>query len=55
MVLWTKAQCSARLSIFLKKIELENLKKSADLYAEIYSGDEDLKELTDTASAEWPE
>jgi 4-hydroxyphenylpyruvate dioxygenase-like putative hemolysin len=37
-----------------KEIELERLKKSADLYSEIYSEDKDLKELTETAATEWP-
>jgi hypothetical protein len=36
-------------------LELENLKKSAELYAEIYSEDNDLKELTETAISGWPE
>ncbi|MDA3938060.1 MAG: hypothetical protein PF693_01960 [Spirochaetia bacterium] len=40
---------------FKKKLELETLKKSADLYSEIYSKDEDLKELTKTAISGWPE
>jgi hypothetical protein len=36
-------------------MELESLKKSADLYSEIYSQDDDLKELTETAVTGWPE
>jgi hypothetical protein len=39
---------------FKKKMELERLKQSADLYSEIYS-DDDLKELTETALTGWPE
>lgn len=38
-----------------KKLELEELKKSADLYSEIYSEDDTLKTLTDTAVSGWPE
>ena len=37
------------------KLELESLKKSADLYSEIYSEDDDLKELTETSVSGWPE
>ena len=36
-------------------LELEQLKQSADLYNEIYSEDEDLKELTKSAISGWPE
>ncbi len=38
-----------------KNLELEQLKQSADLYAEVYSEDNDLKELTETALDRWPE
>ena len=37
------------------KLDLENLKKSAELYSEIYSEDENLKDLTETAMTGWPE
>ncbi|MCD6379559.1 hypothetical protein J7M07_03840 [bacterium] len=40
---------------FKNKLEIENLKKSADLYSEIYLEDEDLKELTEAAVSGWPE
>ena len=40
---------------FKNKLELESLRKSADLYAEIYSADDDLKKLTETAVTGWPE
>ena len=40
---------------FKNKLELENLKKSAELYSEIYSENDNLKELTETAVSEWPE
>ncbi|MBT8366298.1 MAG: hypothetical protein KJP23_16490 [Deltaproteobacteria bacterium] len=40
---------------FKKSLELEELKQSADLYAEVYSEDNDLIELTETALDGWPE
>ena len=43
------------LDHFKKEMELESLRKSADLYSEIYSKDDDLKELTETAVTGWPE
>jgi hypothetical protein len=45
----------AALDHFKKEIELESLRKSADLYSEIYSEDDDLKELTEIAITGWPE
>jgi hypothetical protein len=45
----------AAIDHFKKEMELESLKKSADLYSEIYSQDDDLKELTETAVTGWPE
>lgn len=45
----------AALDHFMKEMELESLKKSADLYSEIYSREDDLKELTETAVSGWPE
>jgi len=45
----------AAINHFKKEFEIERLKKSADLYSEIYSEDEDLKELTETAAIGWPE
>jgi len=45
----------AAINHFKKEFELERLKESADLYSEIYSEDEDLKELTQTAATGWPE
>ena len=38
-----------------KNLELEQLKQSADLYTEVYSEDNDLKELTETSLDGWPE
>ena len=40
---------------FKKEVELESLRKSADLYSEIYSEDDELQELTETALQGWPE
>lgn len=40
---------------FKKKMELESIRKSAELYSEIYSEDDDLKGLTETALNGWPE
>ena len=37
-----------------REMELESLKQSADLYAEIYEEDPELKELTDAAVTVWP-
>jgi hypothetical protein len=49
------AMLRAAIERFQKELERERLKKSADLYSEIYSEDDDLKELTDTAVTGWPE
>ncbi len=43
------------LDYFKKKIEFESIRRSADLYSEIYSEDDDLKGLTETAVTGWPE
>jgi hypothetical protein len=45
----------AAIDYFKKEMELETLKRSADLYSEIYSEDDDLKGLTQTAITGWPE
>ena len=45
----------AALDQFKKEIDIENLKYSAELYAETYSDDNDLKKLTETAINGWPE
>lgn len=45
----------AAIDHYKKEIELESLRKSADLYSEIYSEDDDLKELTEIAINGWPE
>ena len=38
-----------------EELELQSLRQSADLYAEIYEEDSELQELTDVATAGWPE
>ncbi|NWH06941.1 hypothetical protein [Desulfobacter latus] len=40
---------------FKKALDLESLRKSAELYSEIYSEDDDLRELTQIALNGWPE
>lgn len=45
----------AAIDTFKKTIEVERLKQSAILYSEIYSKDDDLKELAENAITEWPE
>ncbi|MBU1171093.1 MAG: hypothetical protein KKD44_16155 [Proteobacteria bacterium] len=49
------AMLRAAIEHFKNEIERESLKKSADLYSEIYSEDDDLKGLTETALNGWPE
>jgi len=43
------------LNLLRKEREREKLQQSADLYAEIYDKDSDLKELTAAAVHGWPE
>jgi uncharacterized metal-binding protein len=43
------------IDYFKKNLEADELKKSAEIYSEIYSKDDDLKELTKTAINGWPE
>ena len=45
----------AAIEHFKKEMELERLRKSAELYSEIYDGDDDLKELTEAAMNGWQE
>ena len=37
-----------------EELEFRSLKKSAELYAEVYEEDNELKELTETAISDWP-
>lgn len=39
---------------FKKKLEEKELMKSAELYAEIYKQDEELKDLTNSPMEDWP-
>jgi hypothetical protein len=41
-------------NLLKEKLEAQRLKESADLYAEIYLEDSDLKVLTDSAVQGWP-
>lgn len=44
----------AALNRLQEELELQNLRESADLYAEIYDDDVELQELTETAISGWP-
>ncbi len=43
------------IEYYKNKLELESLKESAELYAEVYSEEDSLKELTETALNGWSE
>jgi hypothetical protein len=45
----------AAIDHFKRAHELARLKKSAALYAEVYSEDRELQKLTETAANGWPE
>lgn len=49
------AMVRAALDCLRIALEKENIKKSADLYAEVYAEDQELKPLTDAAVSGWPE
>jgi len=38
-----------------RQLAEERLRQSAELYAEVYAEDEDLRELTEQATGGWPE
>ena len=38
-----------------EELELQSLKQSANLYAEVYEEEAELQELTETAISGWPE
>ena len=44
----------AALTHLQQELARENLQKSADLYAEVYEEDEEVRELTETALVGWP-
>lgn len=43
------------IDYFRNELEIQKLKKSADLYSEVYKKDTELQELTNSAISEWPE
>lgn len=45
----------AAIDHFKRDLNRESLESSADLYAEIYSEDGDLRDLTEAGSSGWPE
>jgi hypothetical protein len=45
----------AALQRLKEEVEMQQLKQSADWYAEIYEQDTELQELTETAITGWPE
>ena len=44
----------AALNLIKKELEVKELEASAQLYAEIYEEDQELKNLTESALTEWP-
>jgi hypothetical protein len=49
------AMVRVSLDLLREKLESQKLRESADLYADIYREDSELKRLTDSASQGWPE
>lgn len=43
------------LSHLQQQLELQSLKKSAELYAEVYEEDHEIQELTESALSDWPQ
>ncbi len=43
------------INLLKKEINKNELKKSAELYAEVYEEDKELQMLTETAISDWPE
>jgi Arc/MetJ-type ribon-helix-helix transcriptional regulator len=37
-----------------QELEQQDLERSADLYAELYQEDEELRQLTDASTIDWP-
>ena len=49
------AMIQAALLRLKEELDLQRLKESADLYAEVYDEETELQELTETALTGWPE
>jgi hypothetical protein len=49
------AMVRTALTQLQRELELEQLKESAALYAELYEDDAELQEITETALEGWPE
>lgn len=49
------AMIQAALLRLKEEVEIQSLKQSATLYAEVYEEEPELQELTETAVAGWPE
>lgn len=49
------AMVRAAINIFKNEYERNLLKKSADLYSEIYSESKEMQDMTDSAVTGWPE
>ena len=49
------AMVQASLNLLCEKLEAQKLRESADLYAEEYRDDSELRTLTDSAAQGWPE
>jgi hypothetical protein len=49
------AMVRVSLDLLWEKLESQKLRESADLYAEVYRDDSELKILTDSAVQGWPE
>ena len=49
------AMVRAALEQLKEQLELQHLKESAELYAEVYDEDPELEEWTEAAIEEWPE
>ena len=43
------------IELLIREYKRKKLKKSAELYSEIYSEDKELRELTNSAISGWPE
>ena len=49
------AMIRAALALMKQELEQRQLRESAALYAEVYAEDAELRDLTDSALAGWPE